>query len=205
MPIAFRCPNCSRKVSCSRKYCGTKGRCPHCRRKTIIPTPKRHPVAKPSANQVIAQNQGGIQTADAIAAALLQQVTGFAIDALGQTTLRRNIHNYNGATMAYVHQTDIANKLNLTPEQKRMITPFPDARGTTTNINVNQKPDVADEPPELLPAPSVWSYLWPWLLALAAAMAAAGLTWWALQKPSPPPAVNQPADDPAAEIGVEVE
>lgn len=151
-------------------------------------------------NQDVTQT-AGVQTTDAVAAQLLNKMADFAMQALGQGTLRRNIHNYNGSLLAYTHHCDMANKLGLTEEQKRSITPFPDARPTNVTMNVNSQQPVQPEPPlEMTPeSPGVWSKVWPWLLAGATGLGGAAVTH--VLQPDNPPAV----ESIEGEVGLEVE
>jgi hypothetical protein len=62
------------------------------------------------------------------------------------TIQKKDIFNQNGANLVYLHGKDMANKLNLTPQEKLGVTPFP----TQTNISVMTPPP---PPPEEEPKP----------------------------------------------------
>jgi hypothetical protein len=88
------------------------------------------PVLTPDAEQA----SSGTMTPDSIAAGIVTKQLDFALAALGQHTLRRNVHNYNGSLLAYTHQCNMANQLGLSDEQKRQIAPFPDARANNVSV-----------------------------------------------------------------------
>jgi hypothetical protein len=166
------------------------------------------------------QSSASVQTVDGLAGDVLTKAIDFAIQSLGQNTLRRNIHNYNGSLLAYTHQCDMANRLKLSEDQKRAITPFPDARSTTVNTIVAapqaSEPRAAEVAPQAKPVespatakkPGLFRRLLPWVLA-GATGGAAGLGGMVLNQWLHPAPAVQPAPPSTeihnGEIGVEVE
>lgn len=61
---------------------------------------------------------------------LLEQVVA---SYLGAKIQREHILNYNGANLAFQHAADMANKLKLTPDQARLVTPFPSPTSVTVS------------------------------------------------------------------------
>lgn len=165
-----------------------------------------------------------VTTPDGIAAGIVLKQLDFALTALGQHTLRRNIHNYNGSLLAYTHQANMANQLGLSDEQKRAIAPFPDARAqnvsaVTTVVNPPPEaatleaapPVVKQETPSVVeavkkPAVSLFRRLMPWAIAAALGTTTGGIASVALNYFWPDaPAVQVPSDPRHGEIGLEVE
>jgi hypothetical protein len=139
----------------------------------------------------IVQNQtGSMQSADTVAADVIKTGMDFAVGLLGQSILKRNIHNYNGANLAYNHASDTANKLGMSDEQKQRLAPFPQIPGNTTvNVNSNQP-----QPEKPSPPPAKGAKALPLLLAAALGAGGAGLGYL-LTRPSPPvPVVVQPEE-----------
>lgn len=72
-----------------------------------------------------ATNQQMANTLDILAGNAFAQMSDLITMWAGEKIKQKNIMNQNGANLVYSHGRDIANKLGLSEEEKRAITPFP--------------------------------------------------------------------------------